>query len=62
MRGPTNGAHEMTHPADEALKGIEDNFHTAVEALLLLLDKHGADTLRLAMEEAIEIHAAEQED
>lgn len=52
----------MTHPADEALKGIEDNFHTAVEALLLLLDKHGADTLRLAMEEAIEIHAAEQED
>jgi hypothetical protein len=52
----------MTHPANEALKGIEDNFHTAVKALLKLIDKHGADTLQLAMEEALEIHAAEQED
>jgi len=50
------------HEADKALSDIEDNFRTAVEALLLLLDKHGADTLVLAMEEALEIHAAEQED
>jgi hypothetical protein len=52
----------MTHPADKALKGIEDNFHDAVKALLELMDKHGADTLKLAMEEALEIHTAEQEE
>ena len=52
----------MTHPADEALNKIEDNFHEAVKALLELMDKHGAETLKIAMEEAAEIHAAEQEE
>jgi len=51
----------MTHPADQALEAIEQGFRSAVEDLLLLLDKHGPDRLSLALEEATTIWNAEQE-
>jgi len=51
-----------THPADESLKQIEDNYFAAVAAILNLMEKHGAATIEIAMEDAIRVWNDEHEE
>jgi hypothetical protein len=52
----------MTHPADESLKQIEDNYYAAVAAILNLMEVHGASTIGYAMEDAIRVWNDEHEE
>jgi H2-forming N5,N10-methylenetetrahydromethanopterin dehydrogenase-like enzyme len=49
------------HEADRLLAEIEDQIFELTQTMLSLLDKHGIEATRAALEEAIEIKKAEME-